>query len=245
MPRARKSGPGHQLRQEKNTLQNAIDYTRIGLEQPVSAVVLSDRHALADARAYIAVLNGRSLLYQPRASTPASNSLALMSDIPWKYLDRAGMQSPDFGRYKDARTSRKLITAATRYIADLNEGEPREAQPSEHTPSKQKIPESLDEDGKVHWITDEEDGKSHWTTDEEQEDAEQSAAEDSNHEKMDAGFRSSSPLPSVGEPPATAEESSTDRALRKMDQWCDMWLGGQLSNDTGWATFDDCLNLPD
>ena len=40
-------------------------------------------------------------------------------------------------------------------------------------------------------------------------------------------------------------ETLTERALRKMNQWCDLWLKGDLKGEDDWKTFDDCLDLPD
>lgn len=39
-------------------------------------------------------------------------------------------------------------------------------------------------------------------------------------------------------------ETPTERALRKMDQWCGLWLNGGSKGDD-WDTFKDCLDIPD
>ena len=40
-------------------------------------------------------------------------------------------------------------------------------------------------------------------------------------------------------------ETMTAKTLRKMDQWSDLWLNGDLEGDGDWETFKDCLDLPD
>ena len=39
-------------------------------------------------------------------------------------------------------------------------------------------------------------------------------------------------------------ETPTERTLRTMDQWCGLWLNGDLKGDA-WDTSKDCLDLPD
>ncbi len=40
-------------------------------------------------------------------------------------------------------------------------------------------------------------------------------------------------------------EVLSKRALRETDQWCDLWLNGDLTGVDDWDTFKDCLDLPD
>jgi hypothetical protein len=37
-------------------------------------------------------------------------------------------------------------------------------------------------------------------------------------------------------------KAQVENALRKMDQWCDLWLSGKIEQDQ-WHTFQDCLGL--
>jgi hypothetical protein len=37
-------------------------------------------------------------------------------------------------------------------------------------------------------------------------------------------------------------QAEVENALRKMEQWCDLWLGGKIEADQ-WHTFQDCLGL--
>jgi RNA recognition motif. (a.k.a. RRM, RBD, or RNP domain) len=37
-------------------------------------------------------------------------------------------------------------------------------------------------------------------------------------------------------------EAQVENALRKMEQWCDLWLSGRIGEDQ-WNTFEDCLGL--
>ena len=44
---------------------------------------------------------------------------------------------------------------------------------------------------------------------------------------------------------AAEEERCVDRALTKMEEWADNWLGRRLGGDDDWMSFENCLERPD